>query len=54
MLYLSMRSDITVGHVVLALYLFVFYSFVSLQEVGNVVNAYRETEGLLATQQISE
>src|SRR5207244_10773126 len=43
MLYLIFRQEITVGQF-FSLMIYSFYIFTPLQELGNVINIYRETE----------
>ncbi len=43
MLYLIFRQEITIGQL-LSLLFYSFYIFTPLQELGNVINTYRETE----------
>jgi ATP-binding cassette subfamily B protein len=47
MLYLIFRQEITVGQF-FSLLIYSFYIFTPLQELGNVINTYRETEVSLA------
>ncbi|MGQ0713665.1 MAG: ABC transporter ATP-binding protein [Gemmatimonadaceae bacterium] len=47
MLYLIFRQDITVGQF-FSLLIYSFFIFGPLQELGNVINIYRETEASLA------
>jgi len=46
MLYLIFRQEITIGQF-FSLMLYSFYIFTPLQELGNVINTYRETEASL-------
>ncbi len=46
MLYLIFRQEITVGQF-FSLMIYSFYIFTPLQELGNVINVYRETEASL-------
>ena len=43
MLYLIFRQEITIGQF-FSLMIYSFYIFTPLQELGNVINTYRETE----------
>src|SRR5437660_11664149 len=43
MLYLIFRQEITIGQF-FSLMIYSFYIFTPLQELGNVINIYRETE----------
>ena len=43
MLYLIFRREITVGQF-FSLMIYSFFIFTPLQELGNVINTYRETE----------
>ena len=43
MLYLIFRQEITIGQF-FSLMIYSFYIFGPLQELGNVINTYRETE----------
>ena len=47
MLYLIFRQEITVGQF-FSLFIYSFFIFGPLQELGNVVNTYRETEASMA------
>ena len=47
MLYLIFRQQITIGQF-FSLMIYSFYIFTPLQELGNVINIYRETEVSLA------
>jgi ATP-binding cassette subfamily B protein len=47
MLYLIFRQEIQIGQF-FALMIYSFFIFTPLQELGNVINIYRETEVSLA------
>ena len=52
MLYLIFTRAITVGQF-FSLFIYSFFIFGPLQELGNVINVYRETEASLATSRTS-